>query len=186
MRIRVWASALALGTLAAVFLGVSMLAASQTTSQAAPPRDLMAPPLVTALWKASKTVPAPPSGTATLNIPCLGEQRVTSSGGGSSVQVQFELVGDDDYQRSAIRQARCLARHGFLSRSDLASVIDVKPTQSRHGVGRVVPLSLQLDPSSLVLGGWGLLVGLVLAAAALFVHVIRRAPPGGGHSRPGE
>ena len=61
--------------------------------------------------------------------PCLGEQRVTSSGGGSSVQVQFELVGDDDYQRSTIRQARCLARHGFLSRSDLASIIDVKTTR---------------------------------------------------------
>ena len=129
VRIRVWASALALGTVAAVFLGVSMLAAGQTTSQAAPPRDLMAPPLVTALLKARKTVPAPPSGTATLNVPCLGEQRVTSSGGGSSVQVQFELVGDDDYQRSTIRQARCLARHGFLSRSDLASIIDVKTTR---------------------------------------------------------
>ena len=128
VRIRVWASALALGTVAAVFLGVSMLAASQTTSQAAPPRDLMAPPLVTALLKASKSVPAPPSGTATLNAPCLGEQRVTSSGG-RSVQVQFELVGDDDYQRSTIRQARCLARHGFLSRSDLASIIDVKTTR---------------------------------------------------------
>jgi hypothetical protein len=151
-----------------------MLAASQTTSQAAPPRDLMAPPLVTALLKASKTVPAPPSGTATLNVPCLGGQGVTSSGGGSSVQVQFELVGDHDYQRSTIRQARCLARHGFLSRSDLASIIGVKPTQSRHGVGRLVPLSLQLDPSSLALGGWGLLVGLVVAAAAVFIHVTRR------------
>jgi len=128
VRIRVWASALALGTVAAVFLGVSMLAAGQTMSQAALPRDLMAPPLVTALLKARKTVPAPPSGTATLNVPCLGEQRVTSSGG-RSVQVQFELVGDDDYQRSTIRQARCLARHGFLSRSDLASIIDVKTTR---------------------------------------------------------
>jgi hypothetical protein len=100
--------------------------------------------------------------------------------------VQFELVGDDDYQRSTIRQARCLAHHGFLSRSDLASIIDVKPTQSRHGVGRVVPLSLQLDPSPLALGGWGLLVGLVLTAAALFIHVTRSAPPGGEHSRPDE
>jgi hypothetical protein len=141
---------------------------------------------VTALLKASKTVPAPPSGTATLNVPCLGEQRVTSSGGGSSVQVQFELVGDDDYQRSTIRQARCLTRHGFLSRSDLASIIDAKPTQSRHGFGRVVPLSLQRDPSSLALGGWGLLVCLVVAAAALFIHVTRSAPPGGEHSCPDE
>lgn len=162
------------GALAAIFLGVSMLAASQTMSQAAPPRDLMAPPLVTALLKASETVPAPPSGTATLNVPCLGEQRVNVFGSSSSVQVQFELVGGDDYQRSTIRQARCLARHGFLSRSDLASIIDAKPTQARHGVGRVVPLSLQLNPSSLALGGWGLLVGLVLAAAALFIHAIRR------------
>ena len=72
VRIRVWASALALGTVAAVFLGVSMLAAGQTMSQAALPRDLMAPPLVTALLKASKTVPAPPSGTATLNVPVWG------------------------------------------------------------------------------------------------------------------
>jgi hypothetical protein len=174
VRIRVWASALALGALAAVLLGVSMLAASQTTSQAAPPLDLMSPPLVTALMKASDAVPAPTSGTTTLNVPCLGEQRVTSSGSSSSVQVQFELVGGDDYQRSIVRQARCLAHHGFLSRSDLASIIDAKSTHSRHGVGRVVPLSLQLDPSSLALAGWGLLVGLVVAAAALFIHAIRR------------
>jgi hypothetical protein len=101
---------------------------------------------------------------------------VTSSGSSSSsIQIQWELVGGGgEYQRSSIRQARCLARHGFLSRSDLASIVSAKPTQSRHGVGRVVPLSLQLDPSSLALGGWGLLVGLELAAAALFIHAIRR------------
>jgi hypothetical protein len=174
VRTMVWAAALGVGALAAVLLGVSMLAASQTTSETAPPPDLMSPPLVTALLRASKSVPAPPSGTATVNVPCQGKERVTSSRSSSSVQVQWELVGGGDYQRSTIRQARCLARHGFLSRDDLASIVKARPTRSRHGLGRVVPLSLQLDPSSLALSGWGLLVGMELAAAALFIHAIRR------------
>ncbi len=159
MRTMVWAAALGVGALAAVLLGVSMLAASQTTSQTAPPPDLMSPPLVTALLRASKSVPAPPSGTATVNVPCQGKERVTSSRSSSSVQVQWELVGGGDYQRSTVRQARCLARHGFLSRDDLASLVKARPTRSRHGLGRVVPLSLQLDPSALAsAGGVSLLV----------------------------
>jgi hypothetical protein len=166
VKILVWAGALGLGALVAVLLGLSMLAASQTTSRVATP----AAPwklLASAQMKALSSVSVPEKGPGSLNVPCVGKVQI---GVGS---ITTTWTGETQLVLSP-RLARCLRRHGFLSRSDLASFLSTKPTRTRHGPGRVVSQSLQLDPSPLSLGGWSLLVGLELAGAALFIRSVRR------------
>jgi len=167
VRTRLWVAGLASGALAAVLLGIPMLAAHQTTRRTAPaPPDFYV--LNGGIEAVFKSVAEPPPGLSrTVNVPCLGMQRLL----GESEPAVFTTSAD---RPSVIRLARCLHRHGFLSTSDLALALGTRPTLTRHGIGRVVPLSLQLEPSALALSSWGALLGLELVGALVLIRASGR------------
>jgi hypothetical protein len=70
--------------------------------------------------------------------------------------------------------ARCLHRHGLLSDTGLASIIDERTV--RHGLGRVVPLSAQVVPSTMPLTLWSILLAAEIIGAFLLIRHVRRVP----------
>jgi hypothetical protein len=172
VKTRLWVGILGVGGLAPVLLGLSMLAASETTTQALQPPDPFSPALMEAQAKAYGTV-LPTRLPATVNITCGGKVHMTEKGG---TQGQLVLsTGQTDY---IVRQARCLHRHGFLSSSDLASILTAPATHTRKGLGRIVPLSLQVRPSSTHLALWSVLLSLELVAVGLFARSAGRRRDG--------
>jgi hypothetical protein len=173
MRMRLWAVALASGALAAILLGISMLAASQTTKRASMSPANRWPLLMSAELKAFNSVQLPLDPTATVSLPCGGKEHLGASQTGASQTAELNVSWGRD-PSSIASEARCLHRHGFLSRSDLASIINTSRTRTRHSLGRVVPLSLQIEPSVLSLSGWTALLSLELLGALLFIRSLRR------------
>jgi len=168
------AAALVVGALVAALLGLSMLAASQTTRRAA---TSLAPwrLLMSAELKAVNLPEPTQKPPESLDVPCLQGQHLNVSGNGSTGETPLFLVNDDAaYRRAIARQARCLHRHGFLSTSDYASIVSTKPTRITHGLGRVVPLSLQVIPSTLALTAWSVLLVVELVGALLFIWYLQR------------
>jgi hypothetical protein len=102
-----------------------------------------------------------------MDVPCVGKERIDGS---ERLSASIILVD----RRSNLRQARCLHRHGFLSASDVAGVVGTPHRWTRHGIGRVVPRSLQLEPSSLSVGGWIILLGLEAAGGVFLVRSLRQ------------
>lgn len=61
-----------------------------------------------------------------------------------------------------------------MNRADLASIVNTQPTRLRHGLNRVVPLSLQIVPSAVPLTLWSFLLAIELVGALLLVRHLRR------------
>lgn len=72
------------------------------------------------------------------------------------------------------QSARCLHRHGLLSDTGLASIIDEQTV--RRGLGRVVPLSAQVVPSTTRLTLWSILLAAEIIGAFLLIRHVRRVP----------
>jgi hypothetical protein len=174
MKMLAWAAALVVGALVTALLGLSILAASQTTSRAA---TSLAPwrLLMYAELKAVSLPEPTQMSPESLNVPCLQGQHLNVSGNRSTGETPLFLVNDDAaYRRTIARQARCLHRHGFLSTSDVASIVDSKRSRNTHGLGSVVPLSLQIIPSTLPLTAWSVLLAVELVGTLLFIRYLRR------------
>jgi hypothetical protein len=107
----------------ALFLGVSMLAASQTTRRVnavASPELVLRQADLTAmsqslagLGSVTKT-----SGFTVVKVPCMPPQHVVVHNGAGEASVQWRVEAQTPaHERIAtVQQARCLHRHGFLSR----------------------------------------------------------------------
>ena len=124
-----------------------MLAASQTSTRHVVPD----PSLMThAELAATNSVRRPTRFPATIKPPCMPAQRMRE---GAITTIVFS-----DSDRSVAAQARCFYGHGFLTREELRSIVAAQPLQLRHGVARVVPLSLQVEPTNALLAIWSLLL----------------------------
>jgi hypothetical protein len=172
MKVAAWRGALAAGAVAATLLGLSMLAASETTHQSAASDPWLV--VMNGDMRAWTSVPPQQNLPAIVKAPCERPQRITSRG----ASVGQVLVLDDAAElRSLVHRARCLHRHGFLSKSELDSIAGNGATIT-HGVARVVPPSLQIAPTAWSLSAWAVLVGLVFVGGGLFVRGMRRSSAG--------
>src|SRR2546423_15515224 len=113
VKIVAWAGALTIGALGIVLLGVSMLAASETTGRATSALRPYAVLMTAELKAVAASNPEPQKKVGAVSkAPC-----VTTKPG-----VLVSVTRAD-----TVRKARCLFRHGFLSESALASIVEAKP-----------------------------------------------------------
>jgi hypothetical protein len=147
-----------IGALGALLLGLSMLAASETEKRA---EATMEPYrlLFEAQLRGLRHGPL-------ARIPCEPMQQAAKV---RSDYMTLHVVTHAE----TVRQARCLYRRGLMSRADLAS-IDTQPTRLRHGLSRVVPLSLQVVPSALLLTLWSILLAIEIVGVLILTRHVRR------------
>ena len=186
MKVVIWAALLAVGALTAPLLGLSMLAASETEGHAL---ASMAPwsVLMTAELRATSQTPnwgerpASHPKSWTVKPPCMPAQTVTAKGGTWATQTELVLRTDSAESASMTKQALCLHRLGFLSQDELASITGAETGQTRSALSRIVPLSLQIVPSTFLLIIWSLLIAVELVFLLLFVRHFRRDHRRGVH-----
>ena len=148
-----------IGALGALLLGLSMLAASETEKRA---EATMEPYrlLFEAQLRGLQHGPL-------ARIPCEPMQQAAKVGSDYMTLHVVTLA-------ETVRQACCLYRRGLMSRADLASIIDTQPTRLRHGLSRVVPLSLQVVPSALLVTLWSILLAIEIVGVLILARHVRR------------
>jgi hypothetical protein len=116
-----------------------------------------------------------------VKVPCMPPQHVVVHNGEGEASVQWGVVAQTLVQQrvATVQRARCLHRHGFLSKSDLDSITRAKQVRIRHGLSRVVPLSLQIAPSAVPLTIWSLVLALEVVGLFFFQRVPRHGHGGG-------
>jgi hypothetical protein len=185
MKVITWAAALAVGALVALFLGLSMLAASQTTRRVKAmgnPQLVLRQADLTAMSQSlAQSAPATKtSGFTVVKVPCMPPQHVVVHNGEGEASVEWQVVGHTPAQQriATVQQARCLNRHGFLGKGDLDSITHAKYVRTRHGLSSVVPLSLQIVPSAVPLTIWSLVLTLEVVGLFFFRRVQRHGHGG--------
>jgi len=185
MRVVTSAAALAVGALVALLLGLSMLAASQTTERGKMSASSRHAMMRAGLTATAQSLPAPGPATKSsaltlVKVPCTPLQRVAEQSSAGDVSVQWQAVAQTPAQQrvSTLRQARCLHRHGYLSASDLDVITRANQARIRHDLSKIVPLALQIEPSPVPLTIWSLILALEAAGVFFVVRPVQRKGPG--------
>ena len=162
MKTAAWSMAIGLGAVVAVLLGLSMLAASETTREAEDSLVRLLPLTNAEIALMSNQMTSPG------RVPCIRMTKPTviHTKNGTGTSYSFPLYAQTPAEE--VREAQCLYRHGFMSDAGLDEVTRGRTVVVRHGVARLMPLSLQVVASPLPLTVWSVLLALEVAACAVF------------------